>query len=102
MIRRPPRSPLFPYPTLSRSYVDGQQLETQYRSMQQLTANVPANIIASPGQRLIKVQTPDGKLYSNEQQLNVMQPPQPTYTYRSEEHTSELQSRSDIVCRLLL
>jgi hypothetical protein len=65
----------------ARVYVDGQELETQYRSMQQLSANVPASVIASPGQRLIKVQTPDGKLYSNEQQLNVMQPPQPTYTY---------------------
>ena len=65
----------------ARVYVDGQELPTQYKSMQQLTATVPASVIAGPGQRTVKVQTPDGKLYSNEQQINVMPPPLPTYTY---------------------
>jgi hypothetical protein len=65
----------------TRIYLDGQELPTKYVSMQQLTASVPAAIIASPGLHTIKVQTPDGKLYSNEMQLNVMQPPQPTYVY---------------------
>ncbi|HYH85047.1 MAG TPA: hypothetical protein VEX60_06155, partial [Pyrinomonadaceae bacterium] len=40
-----------------------------------------AAVIASPGQRQVVVRTPDGTLYSNPQQLNVMQPPAPTYTY---------------------
>jgi len=65
----------------ARVYVNGQELPTQYKSPQQLSANVPAALISSPGSRQIKVQTPDGSLYSNEATLNVMQPPAPTYTY---------------------
>jgi hypothetical protein len=64
-----------------RVYVDGQEVPTQYKSMQQLSATVPANVIASPGQRSVLVRTPDGKLYSNPAQLNVMQPPAPTYVF---------------------
>src|SRR2546427_9453515 len=69
MIRRPPRSTLFPYTTLFRSHLD-----------------LPRKIIkgAGPAQmlpNLIKI----GKHLS-----------------RSEEHTSELQSQSNLVCRLLL
>lgn len=62
-------------------FVDGQPVPTQYKSMQQLTATVPASSISSPGQRQVKVSTPDGKFYSNTTSLNVMQPPAPTYTY---------------------
>jgi hypothetical protein len=64
-----------------RVYVDGQEVPTQYKSVQQLSANVPAALIAVPGQRVIMVRTPDGKLFSNQATLTVMQPPQPTYTY---------------------
>lgn len=64
-----------------RIYVGGQELPTQYKSMQQLSANVPASLINSPGARPVKVQTPDGRLTSNEATLNVMQPPSPTYTF---------------------
>jgi hypothetical protein len=64
-----------------RVYIDGQELPTQYRSVQQLTATVSSSLIAGPGQRSVVVRTPDGKLYSNPQTLNVMQPPAPTYTY---------------------
>lgn len=65
----------------NRVYVEGQELPTQYRSMQQLTATVPASLIAAQGPRRVEVKTPDGKLFSNEQTLNVMQPPAPTYTF---------------------
>src|SRR2546428_6411198 len=65
MIRRPPRSTLFPYTTL-------------FRSVERLPE---ANLSDRP-QRFLK-----------EEVLNAQ---------RSEEHTSELQSRSDLVCRLLL
>src|SRR3712207_7076157 len=72
MIRRPPRSTLFPYTTLFRSLVgfsaDG---ETLY-----FTGNHDAN-----AQRLLALEVATG---------------------RSEEHTSELQSRQYLVCRLLL
>jgi hypothetical protein len=64
-----------------RVYIDGQEMPTQYKSMQQLTATVPASVVANPGQRSILVRTPDGKLFSNPAQLNVMQPPAPTYTF---------------------
>src|SRR5260221_1197021 len=67
MIRRPPRSTLFPYTTLFRS--DVARLHTALR-----------DIVASPG-------TPTS--------LELR-------SARSEEHTSELQSHSDLVCRLLL
>jgi hypothetical protein len=65
----------------ARVYIDGQELPTQYKSMQQLTAAVSAAVIAGPGQHSVIVRTPDGKLFSNAQTLNVMQPPAPTYTY---------------------
>src|SRR3989449_2613774 len=62
MIRRPPRSTLFPYTTLFRSEV-------------QRTAPV----VSTPAPRIVSAPNP-----------------------RSEEHTSELQSRLHLVCRLLL
>src|SRR2546428_4684264 len=69
MIRRPPRSTLFPYTTLFRSVqgADG-HLQVQCAS-------------ALPAAR--------------------WRQPESSHLHRSEEHTSELQSRSDIVCRLL-
>src|SRR2546427_9465636 len=83
MIRRPPRSTLFPYTTLFRSsefngdfawsdYVV--QKGNAYASQNKGVLNL---FIASP---------------------NAATPPEP----RSEEHTSELQSQSNLVCRLLL
>ncbi len=65
----------------ARVYVDGQELPTQYKSMQQLSATVPASLISSPGGRSVVVRTPDGQLYSNPTTLTVMPPPAPTYTY---------------------
>src|SRR5215213_6988165 len=64
-----------------RVYIEGQELPTQYKNIQQLTATVPAALITSQGARNVEVRTPDGKLYSNKQSLTVMQPPAPTYTY---------------------
>src|SRR5574343_1250647 len=72
MIRRPPRSTLFPYTTLFRSICTGEDLD--------VTSDCPNCPIS----------------------LN----PQPhkvsSLLIRSEEHTSELQSHHDLVCRLLL
>src|SRR2546421_8706922 len=74
MIRRPPRSTLFPYTTLFRS-TEGTFTNTQ-RMMQ-----FHFKAAEAPGDCRTDV----------------------WFTYqRSEEHTSELQSRSDLVCRLLL
>src|SRR2546422_2792902 len=81
MIRRPPRSTLFPYTTLFRSVRLGGrcQLESdRYADDQVALEAVGAGI--APAQRV-----------ANE-----------SHALRSEEHTSELQSRLHLVCRLLL
>ncbi|HEV7893925.1 MAG TPA: IPT/TIG domain-containing protein [Pyrinomonadaceae bacterium] len=65
----------------TRVYVNDQELPTQYKSAQQLSANVPASAISSAGPRPVQVKTPDGSLYSNQLTLSVMQAPAPTYTY---------------------
>src|SRR5260221_8629216 len=70
MIRRPPRSTLFPYTTLFRS-----------QKLQQFAA-------------ARRIETDGG--FVHQQHARVVQ------QRRSEEHTSELQSHSDLVCRLLL
>src|SRR2546421_5007158 len=95
MIRRPPRSTLFPYTTLFRSpYASFAKtlLETQtYPDLRNSSGQpiAPYDVTAHTLPLLMNVEvksiyTPVG-----------FQP-------RSEEHTSELQSRSDLVCRLLL
>src|SRR5256884_6491949 len=76
MIRRPPRSTLFPYTTLFRSHVIEPQRIRWCDA--RLTAPAPALLIV------------------------LILPPEPDRGVRSEEHTSELQSRLHLVCRLLL
>src|SRR3712207_7169108 len=86
MIRRPPRSTLFPYTTLFRS---AHALATQHHA-------VGAVEVANDG------------LVSHRDQLGVLPRDRtpverhPRGRVRSEEHTSELQSRQYLVCRLLL
>src|SRR2546430_17061193 len=76
MIRRPPRSTLFPYTTLFRS--------SQARECLPL---------------FLKFYLPSvNKLYIK----TVLRPCASVLAIRSEEHTSELQSQSNLVCRLLL
>ncbi len=65
----------------ARIYVDGREMQTQYRSAQQLSATVPASLIANPGNRAILVRSPDGRVYSNSLSLNIAQPPAPNYNY---------------------
>src|SRR2546428_3634920 len=79
MIRRPPRSTLFPYTTLFRS--------PQLR-----------HVLFEKHQLPILKKTKTGHLVSHRGEL--LQ--DLVVGRRSEEHTSELQSRSDLVCRLLL
>src|SRR2546427_8275596 len=75
MIRRPPRSTLFPYTTLFRSALDQAERGSALHPRQgHLRRRPPATRHALPGHR----------------------------AERSEEHTSELQSQSNLVCRLLL
>src|SRR2546427_9369938 len=79
MIRRPPRSTLFPYTTLFRS-----------------TKRYPnAAFLKIPG-------SADDHHLGLFEQTGVARPDERVARMRSEEHTSELQSQSNLVCRLLL
>src|SRR5438874_7740856 len=73
MIRRPPRSTLFPYTTLFRSHAEQSGLHRTGRNLERL-----------------QEKSPNRHRHCQRNQE------------RSEEHTSELQSRRDLVCRLLL
>src|SRR2546427_1492186 len=87
MIRRPPRSTLFPYTTLFRS--DPARLETRRRRA--CASGHPS------GARDRDVAPTAGDLGRARPDA-----PAPDRARRSEEHTSELQSQSNLVCRLLL
>src|SRR5438874_9083145 len=91
MLRRPPRSTLFPYTTLFRSRFD-RPVTVGYIYMLKLHHLVDDKIHArSIGPYSLVTQQPlGGKAQFGGQR------------FRSEEHTSELQSRRDLVCRLLL
>src|SRR5690349_22565605 len=91
MIRRPPRSTLFPYTTLFRS--PQSLLELGRLQLRQLQPHAAA-------QRVVEAaaQEPHGTLDVLGRDAVVTQ----LLRQRSEEHTSELQSRRDLVCRLLL
>src|SRR5437588_2335291 len=81
MIRRPPRSTLFPYTTLFRSFTFVERSSTYFFAIpkSKLIINLSSDILRN---------TFSGVRISDDK--------------RSEEHTSELQSHSDLVCRLLL
>src|SRR2546430_4372004 len=95
MIRRPPRSTLFPYTTLFRS----PECETQVEAARQ--QYIAASLY---GHRTIPDVTPEQWLDCGQCRdcFNPDFTTRPMATVRSEEHTSELQSQSNLVCRLLL
>ena len=64
-----------------RITVDGRELPTRFVSPQQLSATVPAAMIANAGARQVIVRSPDGKLYSNAITLNVNPAPIPNFVY---------------------
>src|SRR3712207_9439274 len=83
MIRRPPRSTLFPYTTLFRSAPDALEQERLRRG------GVRLGLAGQPAGARLRLPRRDPLLRRVRQR-------------RSEEHTSELQSRQYLVCRLLL
>src|SRR3712207_8357756 len=95
MKRRPPRSPLFPYTTLFRSHdvrIEGQAGCAAYRLWCGARQRQRDTCVREP-ERLARA-PPD---LDWDQTLARLEPRR-----RSEEHTSELQSRQYLVCRLLL
>src|SRR2546427_6979889 len=89
MIRRPPRSTLFPYTTLFRSLF---LLAGEDRVVDAQLARAFADGLKAP----VQVR------WYPEMYHEVLNDPQRDRVMRSEEHTSELQSQSNLVCRLLL
>src|SRR2546428_2614038 len=87
MIRRPPRSTLFPYTTLFRSSRALRAVEQAWRA-----GEADPKALERRGMAVLNAPgvTPEYLALVDDQ------------LRRSEEHTSELQSRSDLVCRLLL
>lgn len=69
------------FPIGSRIYFNQNEMPTTYVNAQRLYTEVPANFITREGPRQILVQTPDGKLYSNQVMLNIQPPPKPTVQY---------------------
>lgn len=65
----------------SRVFIDDQEVQTTFKGAQQLTAQVPAALVAGQGARTVAVRTPDGSLYSNTATINVMAPPTPQVTF---------------------
>src|SRR5947207_7680999 len=94
MLRRPPRSTLFPYTTLFRSRPGEQQMRKEIERSIGLVSCLllTTGLFAAPRKSSI----PKATRRSSGSRTSVG--PQT----RSEEHTSELQSHSDLVCRLLL
>src|SRR3712207_8641551 len=88
MIRRPPRSTLFPYTTLFRSHILGLRRNPYISSLMaaEMMKRDKAKIETRLGRKLNR-----SEFYMSH-----------FFGVRSEEHTSELQSRQYLVCRLLL
>src|SRR3712207_7386295 len=91
MIRRPPRSTLFPYTTLFRSG----------RTLSGTVSGVAGDVLRSISYATLG---PQHRLaaWVRLVALSAARPERPLQAIRSEEHTSELQSRQYLVCRLLL
>src|SRR5688572_31286037 len=85
MIRRAPRSTLFPYTTLFRSYAGGNP-----------------GLFSDPDGREYLVCDPNGKNCTTVSDQEFQDERTALKETRSEEHTCELQSQSNLVCRLLL
>src|SRR3712207_8820548 len=97
MIRRPPRSTLFPYTTLFRSHLPGDLDAQRVAQVPPGHAVEPARHGGAEEHRLALL----GHLL--QQRLEVLGEAHVEHLVgRSEEHTSELQSRQYLVCRLLL
>src|SRR3712207_8705744 len=94
MIRRPPRSTLFPYTTLFRS-------DTRTNAgLDNISTYRKLHVFEKPGERFLALATA-GNLSVSQAVISLLTEGL-DHPDRSEEHTSELQSRQYLVCRLLL
>src|SRR3712207_7035243 len=96
MIRRPPRSTLFPYTTLFRSEVEDEPTRVRAHDLGQMEVAVDSDGSPRIGHLPQVLQDTEGGVAVEIASRHV------DHLGRSEEHTSELQSRQYLVCRLLL
>src|SRR5256885_8086752 len=96
MIRRPPRSTLFPYTTLFRSWIFTLTEDGYRRPTMRAQSTTPSRLSAAPSAGSVKSRCDSAIRVRNLQAARRRQ------HFRSEEHTSELQSPCNLVCRLLL
>src|SRR3712207_7558169 len=87
MIRRPPRSTLFPYTTLFRSSVRNLKVPSRNADKNRTSSTICWGKLEWPEPRMLLATALASSAF---------------FRPRSEEHTSELQSRQYLVCRLLL
>src|SRR3712207_8661684 len=95
MIRRPPRSTLFPYTTLFRSPSSASSTWSDRAATAAATSGIPAILLRPP-----RAISSAGRAPARQAGGHWFEPS--IAHSRSEEHTSELQSRQYLVCRLLL
>src|SRR5690606_41598004 len=95
-----PKTTLFPYTTLFRSSNGNEEIEILEKDLLELPRNIPQEDYTFP--MLISViKDPDDKI--SDPHLYIKSATAGSaISYRSEEHTSELHSRENLVCRLLL
>src|SRR5437016_8133020 len=100
MIRLPPRSPLFPYTTLFRSEISIDRPGGDYRAsaIEEVTVVVTARDQFGLHDVRLHYSVNGGPT----QDVNLLKSAGAKSANRSEEHTSELQSLTNLVCRLLL
>src|SRR5258706_3473553 len=89
MIRPPPRSPLFPYTTLFRSTTGSRAAACSDTADM---ARLPRLVVPGRLHLLLQRSHGIGPVFGSDERTSI----------RSEEHTSELQSLTNLVCRLLL
>src|SRR5687768_17715945 len=89
MIRRPPRSTLFPYTTL-------------FRSVAEFHESLDGDELVEGVGEVVRLVLEHGEIGQGERSFRRVRVPVDRVGDRSEEHTSELQSRLHLVCRLLL
>src|SRR5690554_7330342 len=94
MFRRPPSSPLFPYTTLFRSFTLSSNLsQRELVDLGRILARIVCiAYVLRLGNKGFRKDLVDSSIVHVQQEVST----------RSEEHTSELQSRPHLVCRLLL
>src|SRR3712207_8898302 len=95
MIRRPPRSTLFPYTTLFRSKIKELEVEVEKLKGELALKDNELNQTKLSSYRELKISQAGGNIIPELVTGSTLEE-------RSEEHTSELQSRQYLVCRLLL